>query len=133
MKIILLLLTINFISIAFANPVMTKKLNSDGTVTYTPVGDPKAEFEETVPQKQSKEIDKQAKELGVKVIEIKEQPVMTKKINSDGTITYDPIDSKAIFTESIPKEKGKEVDEKLKELGVKVIDVTEKKDMPKKK
>lgn len=133
MKIIIFLLTITFSSLASPAPVITKKLNSDGTVTYAPVGDPKAQFDETVSQHESKEIDKEAKELGVKVIDIKDQPVMTKTNNSDGTITYDPVDSKAVFTESIPKEKGKEVDKKLKGLGVKVIDVTDKGDSSKKK
>ena len=38
-------------------------------------------------------------------------------------------DPKADFTETVPKKKGKEVDEKLKELGVKVIDITPKSEL----
>ncbi len=133
MKLITLLLAVTISSVAIATPVMTKKINPDGTVTYDPVGDPKAGSPETVPQKLSKEIDKQAREVGVQVIDITSKPVMTKKVNSDGTITYDPIDPKADFTETVPKKKGKEVDEKLKELGVKVIDITPKSELIPKK
>lgn len=112
---------------------MTKKTNPDGTVTYDPVGDPKAGSPETVPKKLSKEIDEQAEEVGVQVIDITSKPAITKKANPDGTITYDPIDPKADFTETVPKKKGKEVDEKLKELGVKVIDITPKNNLTPKK
>lgn len=109
-------------------PVMTKKANSDGSVTYNLVGDSKADSPETVSHKQSKDIEKQAEETGVKVIELKEQSVITKKLNSDGTVTYNPVgEPKAETTETILKTEGKEVDERFKEQGVKVIDVTPKK------
>ncbi|BBJ23623.1 hypothetical protein [Candidatus Nitrotoga sp. AM1P] len=78
-------------------------------LTIDPVGDPKAGSPETVPQKLSKEIDKQAREVGVQVIDITSKPVMTKKVNSDGTITYDPIDPKADFTETVPQKKTRKL------------------------
>ena len=111
-------------------PVMTKKTNSDGSVTYSLVGDSKADSPETVPHKQSKDIEKQAEDTGVKIIEIKEQSVMTKKLNSDGTVTYNPVgEPRADTPETILKNEGKEVDDRFKELGVKIIDVTPKKDI----
>lgn len=111
-------------------PVMTKKVNSDGSVTYNLVDDSKADSPETVPPKQGKDIEKQAEDTGVKVIEIKEQPVMTKKLNPDGTVTYNPVGEPSADTpETILKKEGKEVDDRFKELGVKVIDVTPKRDI----
>ena len=111
-------------------PVMTKKANSDGSFTYNLVGDSKADAPETVPHKQSKDIEKQAEETGVNIIEIKEQSVMTKKLNSDGTVTYSPVgEPRADTPETILKKEGKEVDDRFKEQGVKVIDVTPKKDI----
>ena len=111
-------------------PVMTKKANSDGSVTYNMVGDLKGDSPETVPRKQSQDIEKRADETGVKIIEIKEQSVMTKKLNSDGTVTYHPVgEPRADIPETILKTEGKEVDARFKEQGVKVIDVSSKKDI----
>ena len=111
-------------------PIMTKKANSDGSVTYNLVGDSKADSPETVPHKQSKDIEKQAEDTGVKIIEIKEQSVMTKKLNSDGTVTYNPVgEPRADTPETILKTESKKVDDRFKEQGVKVIDVTPKKDI----
>ena len=110
-------------------PVMTKKANSDGSITYNRVGDQKGDSPETVPPKQSQDIEKRADETGVKIIEIKEQSVMTKKLNSDGTVTYNPVgEPRADTPETILKTEGKEVDARFKEQGVKVIDITPKKD-----
>ncbi len=112
------------------HPVMTKKANTDGSVTYNLVGDSKADSPETVPHGQSKDIEKQAEDTGVKIIEIKDQSVMTKKLNSDGTVTYNPVgEPRADTTETILKTEGKEVDARYKEQGVKVIDVTPKKEI----
>ena len=109
-------------------PVMTKKANSDGTVTYNLVGDSKPDSQETVQQKQSKDIENQAQSTGVKIIEIKEQFVMTKKLNSDGTVTYNPVGEPISETSgTILKTESKDVDDRYKEQGVKVIDVTPKK------
>jgi|GEM_PF-4986777 len=109
-------------------PVMTKKANSDGSVTYNLVGDSKADSHETVTHKQSKDIEKQAESTGVKVIEIKEQSVMSKKLNSDGTVTYNPVGEPSADTSgTILKNEGKDVDDRFKEQGVQVIDVTPKK------
>ncbi|RFC35257.1 MAG: hypothetical protein DID92_2727744108 [Candidatus Nitrotoga sp. SPKER] len=106
-------------------PIMTKKANSDGTVTYNSVNDLNADFSETVTHKQSKDIEKQATDSGVKVVEINDQSVMSKKLNSDGTVTYKPVGEPKIDTsETIPIKDGKEVDQKFKEQGVKIIDVT---------
>ncbi len=110
-------------------PVMTKKANSDGTVTFNSVGDSKADSPETVPHKQSKDIEKQAEDTGVKVIEIKNETAITRKVNSDGTVTYNPVgEPRSDTPETISKKDGKKVDDRFKEQGVKVIDVTPKKD-----
>jgi hypothetical protein len=110
-------------------PVMTKKANSDGTVTFNSVGNSKADSPEIVPLKQSKDIEKQAEETGIKVIKIKKDTAITRKANSDGTVTYNPLgEPRADTPETILKKEGKEVDDRFRKQGVKVIDVTLKKD-----
>jgi len=58
-------------------------------------------------KKLSKEIDEQAREVGVQVIDITSKPVMTKKVNSDGTITYDQSTQRLISRKPFPKRKAR--------------------------
>lgn len=49
--------------------------------------------------------------------------------DSNGTVTYHPVgEQRADTSETIPKKDGKESDQRFKEQGVKVIDITPKKD-----
>ena len=116
-------------------PVLTKMDNSDGTITYKTSGKPKADLSETISLKESKEIDKQAKEIGggFKIIDIKEQPVMTKKANSDGSVTYNLVgDSKVDSPETVSHKQSKDIEKQAEDTSVKIIEIKEQSVMTKK-
>ena len=69
MKVIAFLLAMAMTSAAIAAPIMTKKDNGDGTVTYEQ-GGKKSGSRETVSKEQGKEIERKAKEDGIKVKDI---------------------------------------------------------------
>jgi len=56
--------------IVLQEALMTKKLNSDGTVTYNSVGEPSADTSGTILKTEAKDIDDRYKEQGVKVIDV---------------------------------------------------------------